>query len=226
MRLVPCSQILEDLQESWVAPTFWLRFNSWTAATTAYTASKSRAEESCRGRGRGRRWIYYAFTPSRTHTPSKNPKTTNCKRNMSVVSGQWGVNPSLEWQWDYSIRSLERLWSADSVETITLSSLSLRLSERLCPSYSYPQWSWHTLTIPITACLSQWGPENSRRVSLSSYPSCTNNHIVSTTAFCYVHLIKMHDASHQELRESLSFTGVHLCKGTRDEIALMFGEYW
>jgi len=33
-----------------VAPTFWLRFSSWTAATTAYTASKSRADESWRGR--------------------------------------------------------------------------------------------------------------------------------------------------------------------------------
>lgn len=48
MRLVPCAQILEDLQESCMAPTLWLRFSSWTAATTAYTASKSRAEESCR----------------------------------------------------------------------------------------------------------------------------------------------------------------------------------
>lgn len=111
MRLVPCSQILEDLQESWVAPTFWLRFNSWTAATTAYTASKSRAEESCRGRGRAREEGEHIMN-SHTHTHTR----TNCKCNVSVVSGQWGVNPSLEWQWDYSIRSLERLWSADSVE--------------------------------------------------------------------------------------------------------------
>lgn len=52
MRLVPCAQILEDLQESCMAPTLWLRFSSWTAAATAYTASKSRAEESCRGKER------------------------------------------------------------------------------------------------------------------------------------------------------------------------------
>lgn len=52
MRLVPCAQILEDLQESCMAPTLWLRFSSWTAATTAYTASKSRAEESCGGKRR------------------------------------------------------------------------------------------------------------------------------------------------------------------------------
>lgn len=57
MRLVPCAQILEDLQESCMAPTLWLRFSSWTAATTAYTASKSRAEESCGGNGGRRRKV-------------------------------------------------------------------------------------------------------------------------------------------------------------------------
>ena len=170
MRLVPCSQILEDLQESWVAPTFWLRFSSWTAATTAYTASKSRAEESCRGeRGRGRRWIHYAFAPppslslSLTHTHTKlqqNLKPTNCECNMLVVSGQWGVNPSPEWQRDYSIRSLERLWSADSVETISLSlflSLGETLSFRLLSpmKLAHPDHSNYRLT-PTARARKQW----------------------------------------------------------------------
>lgn len=118
MRLVPCSQILEDLHESWVAPTFWLRFNSWTAATTVYTASKRRAEESCRGGGSGLSVIYsHTHTQIHTHTRALKAHGWGCN---TVVSGQWGVNPSLEWKGDYSIRSLERLWSADSAETISL----------------------------------------------------------------------------------------------------------
>lgn len=172
MRLVPCSQILEDLQESWVAPTFWLRFNSWTAATTAYTASKSRAEESCRGeRGRGRRWIHYAFAPlpSHTHTHTdthththtqlqQNSKPTNCESNVLVVSGQWGVNPSPEWQRDYSIRSLERLWSADSVETISLSlspgeTLSFHLLSPM--KLAHPDHSNYRLPLTVRA-RKQW----------------------------------------------------------------------
>lgn len=189
MRLVPCSQILEDLQESWLAPTFWLRFNSWTAATTAYTASKRRAEESCRGRGERRRWIYYVHT--HIYTKLRNTKHTNCKCNISVVGGQWGVNPSLEWQWDYSIRSLERLWSADSVENHLSQSLRETLSFLLLSpmKLAHPDHSNYRLSLSA-------GARNSGRGSFSSHLPCTNSLILTTTASCYVHLIKMHDGPH------------------------------
>lgn len=180
MRLVPCSQILEDLHESWAAPTFWLRFNSWTAATTVYTASKRRAEESCRGGGRG--LMYYTVT--HTHTDAHG---WGCN---TVVSGQWGVNPSLEWKWDYSIRSLERLWSADSAETVSLSLLlCVFFLGRLCISLYSPQWNWRTLTVSITAWASQHGPETSGRGIFFSRLILSYSLLFAITTWCHVHLI-------------------------------------
>lgn len=158
MRLVPCSQILEDLQESWVAPTFWLRFNSWTAATTAYTASKSSADESCVSRGReGEYFVSIEDTQS----------CNNWECNMSAVSGQWGFNPSLEWQPDYSIRSLGRVWSADDVENCLPSHL---LSERFCPFLLSSQMK---LALPDHSnyCLLSWGPKSSRQDNFHLIPS-------------------------------------------------------
>lgn len=155
---MPCSHILDDLQESWVAPTFWLWFSSWTAATTAYTASKSRAEESCRRRGSREvnTWSIFRHTRRHPHTHTsgcKNTKYTERKCNVSAVSGQWGVNTSLEWHWDYSIRSLVRLRSADSVETNWLS-----LSLRLCPlcscsplTLAHPDYSNYLLPLSVRA---------------------------------------------------------------------------
>lgn len=44
---MPCCQIWADPQDRGFTPISWLRFSSCTAVTTAYTASNSRAEESC-----------------------------------------------------------------------------------------------------------------------------------------------------------------------------------
>jgi hypothetical protein len=47
MRLVPCCQIWAEPQDRGFTPISWLRFSSCTDVTTAYTASNSRAEDSC-----------------------------------------------------------------------------------------------------------------------------------------------------------------------------------
>ena len=107
--------------------------------------------------------LFLSLSHTHTHTHTKlqqNLKPTNCECNMLVVSGQWGVNPSPEWQRDYSIRSLERLWSADSVETISLSlflSLGETLSFRLLSpmKLAHPDHSNYRLT-PTARARKQW----------------------------------------------------------------------
>lgn len=193
MRLVPCSQILEDLHESWVEPTFWLRFNSWTAATTVYTASKRRAEESCRG---GWREVSVLYIHACIHTHIHLLKAHSCGCN-TVVSGQWGVNPSLEWKWDYSIRSLERLWSADSAEPLSLSLplfpciFSWGDSELPCliPNEAGTPWLFQLQPAPLSTGQKTVGEAAFSLISshlLSSYSL-----LAAITTCCHVHLIEI-----------------------------------
>lgn len=58
---------------------------------------------------------------------------------------------------------------------------------RLWTSLSYPQWSWHTLTVPITAWPSQHGPENSGRGSFFS--PLLSSPLILQPSCCYYHML-------------------------------------
>lgn len=107
--------------------------------------------------------------PLLLHPQKETESCNNSKCNISVLIGQWGVKPSVEWKWYYSIRSLESdLLTA--MKTISLlhcfpflrKTLSFLLSSPM--KLAHPDYFNYCLPLSARA-------KNSGVSSLSSHPA-------------------------------------------------------